>query len=89
MPEIPMEHLRAAMRARLDCPVDGCDGHVRILLTSNAPGDLLVWTCSSGEHEWYEDGGPRRGVSWAIEVEYVEHGPGRYYARGSGERAEP
>lgn len=67
--EIPMEYLPAALAARLDCPVDDCAGTVRLTLASNAPGDVAVWKCdSAAAHEWHENGSPRWGVEFAVEV---------------------
>lgn len=59
----------------LACPVEECAGRVRLVLASNAPGDLLVWQCDSGAaHEWHEDGSPRWGVELAVEIEIVTSG---------------
>lgn len=77
MSELPVEIVHKMIGKSIACPVDDCTGRVRLVLASNSPGDLLVFQCDSDAgHEWHEDGSPRWGVEWAVEIEITEQADG-------------
>lgn len=72
MAELPIEVVRKLVGKWVPCPADECPGRVGIALGSESPGDVLVWRCDiDASHEWNEDGSPRDGVEWAVEIEIV------------------
>lgn len=70
--EMPIELIRKLVGKWVPCPADECPGRVGLALGSESPGDVLVWRCDiDSAHEWNEDGSPRYGVEWAVEIEIV------------------
>lgn len=70
MSEMPLDIVRKMIGKSVECPVDECSGRVWLALGTESPGDVLVWRCDSeAAHEWSEDGSPRYGVEWAVEID--------------------